>query len=343
VSESEIYLRSVGTALPGPAIDNASLGRRLRMAGQWEEWVDAFIGTRTRHLAIDLDSGRIQASLADLGEQAGARALAGAGLGPEQIDLVVMGTASPDALMPATVNVVADRLKVNGVPSYQLQSGCTGAFQALHVATQLLSTGQYRTALVLGGDVTARFYDFGIDFATLPPDQLVHYVLFGDGAGAVVLDTVPQPGDLRLQHVLTRLTGLDRAPGQTVNWFGPADLGNAGPPASEDYKAIEHLVPAMAVEVLEELLDDTGWMRSEVDYLLPPQLSGRMTDKIVALLDLPGSQEISCVRRTGNNGNATPFFQLEQVLEQITSGQRALAVSVESSKWIKGGFAVEKL
>jgi len=340
---NDVHIRAVGTALPGPAIDNATLGRRLQLANQWEDWVEMFIGTRTRHLAIDLESGQPRYSLADLCESAGQQALSAASLAPEQVDLLVLGTASPDALMPATVNVVADRLKINGVPSYQLQSGCTGAFQALHVAQQLLSTGGYRTALVLGGDVTARFYDFDVDFAALRPDELIHYVLFGDGAGAVVLDTEATPGSLLIRQVLTRLTGLGREAGQTVNWFGPADLGKGRTPASEDYKAIEQLVPMMSVEILDELLDDTGWMRPEVDYLLPPQLSGRMTERIVSLLALPDSQEISCVRDTGNNGNATPFFQLQRMLEQASPGERALGISVESSKWIKGGFAVEML
>ncbi|WUH89337.1 3-oxoacyl-ACP synthase III family protein [Streptomyces sp. NBC_00433] len=336
-----VHIRSVGTALPGPPVDNATLGERLRMPGQWEEWVETFIGTRTRHLAIDLDSGKPAATLADLCETAGRRALDRAGLAPEQVDLVVMGTASPDDLMPATINVVADRLRINGVPTYQLQSGCTGAFQAMHVAQQLLSTGAYRNALVLGGDVTARFYDFDVDFATLPPEHLVHYVLFGDGAGALVLDTQPVPGSLAVRRLFTQLTGLDRAPGQTVHWFGPSDRDSTRPPAEEDYKAIEESVPVMAAEILDDLLDEAGWDRDEVDFLLPPQLSGRMTTKIVDLMALPAATEVSCVRDVGNNGNATPFFQLEQLLAQITPGSRAVGVSVESSKWIKAGFAVE--
>lgn len=338
---ADIRIRSVATALPGPAIDNKTLGERLGMAAQWGEWAQTFIGTATRHLAVDLETGRTTCTLADLCERAGRSALDQAGLGPEQIDLVVMGTASPDALMPATLNVVADRLKINGVPTYQVQSGCTGAFQALHLAHQLLSTGAYRNALVLGGDVTARFYDFGTDFAALPPGELVHYALFGDGAGAIVLDAGDRPGAPVLRHVFTRLTGLGREPGQTVNWFGPAGRDPEGSAAVEDYKAIEQSVPPMSAEILDELLEDTGWDRSEVDYLLPPQLSGRMTARIIDELALDGAEPVSCVRETGNNGNATPFFQLELLLARMKPGERALGISVESSKWIKAGFALE--
>ncbi|MFE5325580.1 3-oxoacyl-ACP synthase III family protein [Embleya sp. NPDC056575] len=339
--DGDVHIRSIGTALPGPAIDNAALGRRLRMGGQWEQWVETFIGTRSRHLSIDLDTAEPAHSLADLCETAGRRALEGAGRAAEDVDLLVLATASPDLLMPTTANVVADRLRINGVPTYQIQSGCCGAFQALSLAQQLLAGGGYRNALVLGGDVSAKFYDFDLDFATLPPDQLVHYVLFGDGAGAAVLERTSVPGAAVIRQLFTRLTGLDREPGQTLDWYGPGDRGSDRPPAIEDYKAIEERVPLMSAEILDELLDDTGWQRDEIDYLLPPQLSGRMTTKIVDLLALPGAYEISRVREIGNNGNATPFFQLESAFERAIPGQRLLGISVESSKWIKGGFAVE--
>lgn len=86
-----------------------------------------------------------------------------------------------------------------------------------------------------------------------------------------------------------------------------------------------------------------GWKRDDLDYLLPPQLSGRMTARIVEAMDAPGAAEISVVRDIGNTGNALPFFQLERLLPRMTSRQRAVAVAVESSKWIKSGFALEKL
>jgi 3-oxoacyl-[acyl-carrier-protein] synthase-3 len=140
--------------------------------------------------------------------------------------------------------------------------------------------------------------------------------------------------------VFTRLTGLDRAPGQVVDWYGLADRDSDRPAGSEDYKAIEESVPVMAAEILAELLKETGW--EHVDYLLPPQLSGRMTARIMEQLDAPGAEEISCVAETGNNGNALVFFQLERALARMAPGTRAVGIAVESSKWIKAGFALEK-
>jgi 3-oxoacyl-[acyl-carrier-protein] synthase-3 len=340
---SQIRILSAGNALPGPPVTNADLGRQFGMDTLWEQWVDTFIGTRTRHLAVDLATGEIRCTLADLGHAAARDALESAGLGPSDIDLVVMGTATPDLLMPATVNVIADMLGIDGVPTFQLQSGCAGAFQALSVAQHMLLTGRYRNALVIGGDVIAKHYDLTVDLRSLPPAEMVNVALFGDGAGAVVLTTAPRPDTLAVRRVLTRLTGLNRPPGQVLEWFGPADHAPGRTGSREDYKAIESSVPGMATEILTELLDDLGWDKADVDYILPPQLSGRMTQRIMDLLDVPDMQEITCVNETGNNANALPFQQIERVLSRLNDGDRVVGIAIESSKWIRAGFALERI
>lgn len=339
----DIHVLSAGTALPGAPVDNATLGRRFGMDTLWEQWVDTFIGTRTRHLAVELDSGKVRYSLADLAETAARHALTAASLDPSEVDVVVLGTATPDMLMPATVNVVADRLGIDGVPTYQLQSGCAGAVQALDVGRRMLATGDHQVALVLGGDVCAKHFDLGVDLGELQPSELVNVVLFGDGAGAAVLTTEPVPGSAVIPRIINRLTGLNRPPGQILEWFGPADKPTGRVAVREDYKAIELSVPTMAAEVLKELLDDLGWQNGDIDYLLPPQLSGKMTAQIVEVLRTPGAKEITCVRETGNNGNAMPFLQIERALADMVSGERAIGIAIESSKWIKAGFALEKI
>ncbi|MET8044688.1 3-oxoacyl-ACP synthase III family protein [Micromonospora sp. NPDC005215] len=339
----ETYLLSAGAALPGPAVDNAALARRFGMDTLWEQWVDVFVGTRQRHLCVDLASGELHSNLAELATAAAQQALKSADLTPDDIDVIVMSTATPDQLMPATVNVVADQLGVNDLPTYQLQTGCAGAVQALDVAQALLTTGRHRTALVLGGDVCAKYFDLSLDLAALPPAQLINVVLFGDGAGAAVLSSEPGPGRVVIRRLLNRLTGRGRAPGHVLDWFGLADRDSLRPAATEDYKAIEESVPRMAGEILRELLDDLGWQDDDVDYLLPPQLSVRMTSRIVDQLGLPGALEVSCISETGNNGNALPFLQLERLLRRMAGGDRAVGLAVESSKWLKAGYALEKL
>ncbi|WP_086666305.1 3-oxoacyl-ACP synthase III family protein [Lentzea kentuckyensis] len=343
MSTPAVHILSTGTALPGPRIDNATLAQRFGMSVVWQQWVDEFIATHSRHLSTNLDTGEIDHTLTDLGEEAGRRAMSAAGVSSEDIDLVVMGTATPDLLMPATVNMIADRLGIDGVPTYQLQSGCAGAVQALDVACRLVASGRHRTALVLGGDVGAKHHDLTTDLGALSPAELVNVVLFGDGAGAAVISATPSTGSAAVREVFVRLTGLNRPPGQVIEWFGLADRGREKAAGSEDYKMIEHSVPVMAAEIVEELLGITGWQESDVDYLLPPQLSGTMTRKIVERMKMPDAEEITCVREIGNNGNALVFFQLDRLLPRMTAGQHALGVAVESSKWIKAGFALEKL
>ncbi|MEV6166542.1 3-oxoacyl-ACP synthase III family protein [Streptomyces sp. NPDC052052] len=339
---ADIHILSVGTALPGSPVDNATLAGHFGMGDIWEQWIDAFVGTRTRHLAVDLESGRVSHSLADLGETAARQALERAGLGPIDIDVVVLNTATPDQLMPTTANMVADRLGINNIPTYQVQSGCSGAVQAIELGCLLLLAGGHRTALVMGGDLCARFFDPKTDLNTLPPGELVNMVLFGDGAGAVVLSTEPVPGATVLRSPVSRFTGLGRAPGQALEWFGATDQ-DGRPFAVEDYKAIEEHVPEMAADVLDELLDELGWDRSELTHLLPPQLSGRMTRTIMDRLGGLPLKEISCVADTGNTGNGLPYLQLERAVAEMGPGDRAIGIAIESSKWIVSGYALERL
>ncbi|MEY9890096.1 3-oxoacyl-[acyl-carrier-protein] synthase-3 [Catenulispora sp. MAP5-51] len=338
----EVWLLAAGSAFPGPPIDNARLAELFGADDLWQQWVEVFLGTRTRHFAVDLETNEVRHSLADLGRTAAERALAGAGLAAADVDVIVLATSMPDHLMPTTVNVVADRLGIDGVPTFQLQSGCTGAVQALQVARQALVAGGHRTALVIGGDVCAKFLDVDLAPGKVKAADLVNIAMFGDAAGAAVLSTDPTPDAVAVRRLDLRLAGLGRESGHTVQWSGTARRDSDGPAVAEDYKAIEEIVPRMAVETARRVLDELGWADSRVDYLLPPQLSGRMTAKIVERLGLPGAKEISCVRETGNTGNALPFLQLERLLPLVGPGQCVLGVAIESSKWIQSAFALER-
>ena len=334
-----VYLAAVGTALPGDPVDNASLAKVL---GVNEDWIEFFIGTKTRHFARDLESGEVYWSLAELCTQAAEEAITAAAVDPAEIEFVVMGTATPDELMPATVNHVADQLGLNHIPTYQLQSGCAGAVQALGLGRTLIAAGA-SAGLVIGGDVCSKHLDLSRDFTNAASSELVNFVLFGDGAGAAVLTAEPRGHQVALRTVLNQLTGLGRAPGQIIEWFGMADRESGKQAVNEDYKAIEESVPVMATEILWQLLDELGWTPQDLTFLLPPQLSGRMTQLIWERLDMPDATEVSCVADTGNNGNALPFMQLSRLLDQMVAGDKALAVAVESSKWLKAGFALEKV
>lgn len=339
MARTTAYLASTGTALPGEPVDNVTLGKLL---GVSSEWIDIFVGTRTRYFGWDLGTGQVRTTLTDLCAEAAKQALDAAGLGPADIEFLVLATATPDTLLPTTAAQVADRLGLNYLAVHQLQAGCAGAVQALDLGRALIGAGS-RAGLVIGGDVTHRHLDVRRDPSRMPAEELVNYVLFGDGAGAVVLTAEPTGEAVALRGIVNQFTGLGRPPGQTVDWYGVSDRDHERQMLSEDYKAIEASVPPMAVEILWDLLGLLGWTADDVDYLLPPQLSGRMTARIVDLLPVPGAQEVSCVVDTGNTGNALPFLQLHRLLPRMRAGQRALALTVESSKWIKTGFALEKI
>ncbi|MFF3838324.1 3-oxoacyl-ACP synthase III family protein [Streptomyces sp. NPDC001930] len=336
------HLVGAGSALPGAPVDNGTLAGLI---GASASWIDDFTGTRTRHFATDLKTGAATHALVDLCHEAAEAAIADAGIEPGEVGFVVLSTATPDHLMPATVNLVADRLGIGHVPTYQLQSGCVGAIQALDLACRILrdpeTDGSCATGLVIGADVCNKHLLLDRDFARVPPRELVNYMLFGDGAGAAVVSREPWGHRTAIRRVLNRFVGLGQSPGQVIEWFGLADRLDERPAAQEDYKAIEENVPRLAEEILCELADDLAWDLDRVEYVLPPQLSGRMTELIVDRIALP-AREVSCVAATGNNGNALPFLQLGRLLPQLRDGERALCAAVESSKWLKGGLALEK-
>lgn len=338
MSTRPTYIQSVGRALPGDAIDNATLAGRL---GIDSAWIDNFIGTKTRHFSVDLKTGKQFTTLANIAAEASAQALERSGLGARDIDFVVMGTSTPDELMPATVNKVAEMLGIDQVPTYQLQSGCVGAVQALDVAALLLQRGQNRRGLVIGADTCTKHLLLDRDFAKLRSTEIVNYVLFGDGAGAVILAGEDTPNSIKIKHILNQLTGLGNKPGQILRWYGAADRHSTDDAVCEDYKAIENRVPALACEILYQVLESAEWSAGDLNYLLPPQLSACMTDRITKGLDVPHAQVLNCIADTGNNGNALPFFQLNMIHGRLKPGEKAVAICVEASKWIKGGLALE--
>jgi 3-oxoacyl-[acyl-carrier-protein] synthase-3 len=178
-----------------------------------------------------------------------------------------------------------------------------------------------------------------MDLEHAAPDLQVNVMLFGDGAGAAVLTTDPVPNRPVLRAVFHQLVGRGRAPGQVVRWRGIIDFDE--PPASQDFKAVEEHVPPMAAQALEELLNRLGWKPAELDYILPCQVSGRMTRRVVERLGPLGAEEVSCVTDIGNTVNALPFFEIERLLAEMQPGERAAGVSVEASKWIRAGYALE--
>jgi 3-oxoacyl-[acyl-carrier-protein] synthase-3 len=334
-------VRMIGVAehLPGPPVTNEDLERHFSIRA---DWIDLTIGTRARHFLIDLESKQPRGSLASLCVEAGARALSAAQVSADMVDVVVLSTATPDHLMPATVNLACEALGIDEVATYQIQSGCAGAIQALQIASSLLLARSGGTALVLSADSAYKFFDFTRDFSKLPPSELINIALFGDGAGACVLTTSNERDGLVLGRTINRLEGKGSKPGHLLNWQAPRGPQALEQGASEDYKAIEERVPRMTREALAELLAATGLKLGDVRYFLPPQLAGHISEKIITRLELDRDRCISRVAEVGNTGNATPYFQLTRLMESMQGGEHALLLAIESSKWIKTGLHLWK-
>jgi 3-oxoacyl-[acyl-carrier-protein] synthase-3 len=330
------------TFLPGEPINNSKLDE---VFGIRKEWIDLMIGNKHRHMCVDLDSRQVTHRLVDICEGAARRAIADAGIDADQIGMVILTTATPDHLMPATVNLVADRLGINDVPTYQLQAGCSGAFQGVTVAEAFVKSGICRNILVIGGDACYKFVDFDKDYVNAPASELVNFALFGDGAGAVVVSSDRDRRGMRIKRIVNRFEGLNRPSGHIMHWFGPQTRGlwncdvDTIQSAEEDYKAIESHVPRMTLETMSEMVVDDD---APIDYYLMPQLAGHMTRKIIGYCGVDPVKTINCVEETGNTGNGLPLFLVEQAKNRMRSGQRALGVAIESSKWIKTAILLEQ-
>jgi len=344
-----VRLIGLSEVLPGEPVTNRDMAERF---GLHEKWLDRMTGNRSRYFCAADGTGDGPRSTGDLATEAGRRALLASGTDPAAIDFVILATGSPDDLMPATVNVVADRLGLNDLPTFQLTSGCAGALTALYTARALLAGG-LRRGLVIGADSVVKLWPADRDTKRVNPAELAGFALFGDGAGATVVDADDDGPGLVVDHILLRTVGKGRKPAQVVHWYGadgaPLVEGPDGTRiresmGAEDYRAIAEHVPGLACTVLEELVAVTGWKVAEVEHVLTPQLNGLMSEKIRERMGVSAEQAVTCVADTGNNGNALPLIQLHRAMRRIDSGVgaggRILATAIESSKWIVSGLAL---
>lgn len=336
MSGTWIRLLAIGTALPGPPVDTATLARHLGLAAEQGRRLDDALGVRIRHLCRDLDGGPPHATLTDLATTAAERALAGAGVAPEDVGGVVMSTATPDSLMPATVNLVAERLGVDEVPSYQLQAGATGVVQAIDVATQMLATGRQRTVLVIAGDVSTKQLD------PEPGRGALDAASFGDGAAAVVVTSLDLPGSYVVRRMTVRRGTAGHPSGYRADWLGAAKRGTPGPVVTYDRDLIADVVPKLAGDLLTELLDSLAWPAESLARLLPPQLPGGIARLTADQLMVPAERHHSLIEEIGHAANPLPLFQLARACGQTGPDDRVAGVAVDPSNWAVAGFALQR-
>ncbi|MEO1306838.1 MAG: 3-oxoacyl-ACP synthase III family protein [Pseudomonadota bacterium] len=206
---------AVSETLPGDPVTNADLAERF---GLHEQWLDQMTGNRQRFFCTEDSDPGIPRSTGELATQAGRKALLEAGLAADEVQFLILTTASPDHLMPATVNLVADNLGINGVPTLQITSGCAGALQGLFTARAFLASGLER-GLVIGADTCIKMWPSKRDPKLMKPAEMVNFALFGDGAGAAIVDAETEGPGLVIEHLFLRGIGSPSAAPSAPNHF----------------------------------------------------------------------------------------------------------------------------
>jgi 3-oxoacyl-[acyl-carrier-protein] synthase III len=286
-----------GAYLPERIITNAELARRLDTS---DEWIVQRTGIRQRHVAAP---GELTS---DLAVHAAERALAGAGLTGADLDLIVLATATPDNTFPATATKVQARLGMREGCAFDVQAVCSGFIYALATADNFIRCGQARRALVIGAETFSRILDWE-DRGTC--------VLFGDGAGAIVLaGHRDEGGGVRERGVLsTHLHADGRYYDILYVDGGPSTTGSCGFLRMEGKEVFRHAVHRLA-EVVDEALSANGLAARDLDWLVPHQANRRIIDSMGRKLDLPPEKVVVTIDRHANTSAASVPLALAEAV-----------------------------
>lgn len=316
-NQQTCYARLIGTgsALPGAPVSNQDLV--ARGIDTSDEWIVSRTGIQTRYLA---DDGQTTVSLAC---EASRKALQAAGCAANDIDLIVLASSTPDYIFPASAALLQARLGIdNGGPAFDVQAVCGGFIYALVVAEKFIRSGSHQRALVVGADVFSRILDWQ-DRKTC--------VLFGDGAGAVVLAAAPEPGmRAGILHANGAHSGVLCVPG---NVAGGQTIGD--PFLRMDGQAVFRFAVRALADVAQEALDSAGATAESIDWMIPHQANLRIIASTAKRLGLPMSRVVTTVQEHGNTSAASIGLALDQAVRdgRVQPGQRILF------EGIGGGFA----
>jgi 3-oxoacyl-[acyl-carrier-protein] synthase-3 len=313
------YSRITGTGsfLPPKRLSNADLAAQLAQDGieTSDEWIVERTGIRARHFA---EAG---VTSSDLGTEAARRALEAAGVKADELDLIIVATSTPDMVFPSVAAILQNKIGANGCAAFDVQAVCSGFVYALSVADAMIQTGAARKALVVGAEVFSRIIDFK-DRTTC--------VLFGDGAGAVVLEASDQPGILASDlHADGKHVGILCTPGHVS---GGQVLGD--PFLKMDGQAVFKLAVGVLEEAARAVLAKAGKQDSDIDWLIPHQANIRIMTGTAKKLKLPMDKVIVTVDQHGNTSAASIPLALD---EGVRSG-RVKKGDLVMLEGVGGGF-----
>jgi 3-oxoacyl-[acyl-carrier-protein] synthase-3 len=310
-----IYSRISGTGsfLPPRRLTNADLVAELATQGieSSDEWIVERTGIRARHF-VDAGVGS-----SDLGAEAARRAIAAAGCQASDIDLIILATSTPDMVFPSTAALLQNKLGIAGCPVFDVQAVCSGFIYAMTVADAMIQTGTAKRALVIGAEVFSRILDFK-DRTTC--------VLFGDGAGAVVLEASDTPGILATDiHADGKYSDILCVPGHVS---GGAILGD--PVLKMDGQAVFKLAVGVLEETARASLGKAGLNDSDIDWLIPHQANIRIMQSTARKLKMPMEKVIVTVDQHGNTSAASIPLALDHGVRsgQISKGQTLMLEGV---------------
>jgi len=291
-----VSLRSVvagtGSALPKRRVDNAELAETVDTSDQW---IVERTGIRSRYIAGE---GETTASLAT---EAARRALEDAGISATEIDLIVLATATPDQTFPSSATKVQAALGINDCIAFDVHAVCTGFLYAVSVADSMLRAGNGSTALVIGAETFSRILDW---------EDRTTCVLFGDGAGALILRAVEGASGI----LATRLHADGRHNDLLFVDGGPSTTGTVGKLRMKGREVFRHAVVNLA-DVMGEVLGAAGLSSDEVDWVVPHQANARILDATAKKLGLPSEKVVVTVDRHANTSAASVPLALDAAVK----------------------------
>lgn len=307
-------ISGTGSYLPANRVSNDDLAQKVDTS---DEWITARTGIKFRHIAAENEK------TSDLAAEAARRALDAAGLNGNEIDLIIMATATPDMQFPSTATIVQQKLGItNGCPAFDVQAVCAGFMYALTTANAYIKSGIAKNALVIGAETFSRIVDWN-DRTTC--------VLFGDGAGAVVLSASDKPGII---HGKLKADGnylkLLNVPGQIA-----CGKVSGSPYISMDGPGVFKFAVKMLAKIADEVISEAGYTAAQIDWIVPHQANRRIIESTAKHLGLSMDKVILTVQDHGNTSAASIPLALDAGIRsgQIKRGQNLLL------EGIGGGFA----
>ena len=280
-------VRGVGACLPERILSNDELASRVDTS---DAWILQRTGIKQRHIAGEGET------TVTLGTRAAARALARAGLTPTDIDLVIVATSTPDHTFPSSATEIQAALGISHGVAFDLQAVCSGFVFAVTTADKFLRSGSHRRALVIGAETFSRLLDW---------EDRTTCVLFGDGAGAIVLEAAPSDGALTSPGVIaSRLRSDGRHRDKLYVDGGPSTTKTVGRLRMEGREVFKHAV-GMVTDVIRACFEDAGVTAEDIDWFVPHQANRRIIDASADKLGIAREKVVVTVDRHGNTSAAS--------------------------------------